>query len=185
VYQAEFQDGYEIVRLGTAYPELRRALATLKERGLKLRGFGDMPAEEVAEITGLNIAEARLAKEREFDEPFLFEGDEAELVRGIASLGFSWTKGRFFHILGDSDKGRAVSILVAAYRRTFGEVFSVGIGDNINDLPMLREVEYPILVQRPDGSYTPGIDVPKLVHAAGPGPSGWNKEVLRLLNVCV
>jgi len=43
-------------------------------------------------------------------------------------------------------------------------------------------VDYPILVQKPDGSYDPDIHLPGLVHAKGIGPVGWNEAVLELLD---
>jgi hypothetical protein len=45
----------------------------MRERlGIAVRGFGDMNAEEVASLTGLTIEEARLAKQQDYAEPFIF-----------------------------------------------------------------------------------------------------------------
>ena len=58
---------------------------------------------------------------------------------------------------------------------------TVGIGDSLNDLPLLLTVDHPVLVQKPDGSYDPDIDLPGLIRAPGIGPVGWNHAVLELL----
>jgi mannosyl-3-phosphoglycerate phosphatase len=58
---------------------------------------------------------------------------------------------------------------------------TIGIGDSINDAPLLAMVDYPILVQKPDGSYDPDIHVSGMIHAPGIGPVGWNEAVLKLL----
>jgi mannosyl-3-phosphoglycerate phosphatase len=58
---------------------------------------------------------------------------------------------------------------------------TVGIGDSINDAPLLAMVDYPILVQKPDGSYDPDIQLSGLIYAQGVGPVGWNEAVLKLL----
>jgi mannosyl-3-phosphoglycerate phosphatase len=42
-------------------------------------------------------------------------------------------------------------------------------------------LDYPILVQKPDGSYDPDIQLSGLIYAQGVGPVGWNEAVLKLL----
>ena len=58
---------------------------------------------------------------------------------------------------------------------------TIALGDSPNDLPMLKRVDYPIVVQKPDGTYEPQIDVPNLMRAEGIGPEGWSKAVCDLL----
>ena len=43
----------------------------------------------------------------------------------------------------------------------------VGIGDSLNDATLLAMVDYPILVQKPDGSYDPDIHLTGMIRAAG------------------
>lgn len=175
---------YHVVRLGARYHDLREAIKELRKEGFDVKGFGDMTAEELAEIANMNIDEARMAKEREFDEPFIYKGDDVELKRLFESIntkGFSYTQGRFFHILGNSDKGKAVSILIDLYEKKFLEITTIAIGDRPNDLPMLERVDYPVIVQKPDGSYDQGINIPNLIRAEGIGPEGWNKAIRSIL----
>ncbi len=175
---------YEIVRLGASYQALRRAVCELRDEGFRITGFGDMTAADVAAVSGLAEENAALAKEREFDEPFLFEGDaagERELEGAIRAKGFDLTRGRFFHILGESDKGKAVTILAGLYRQQYGEISTVALGDSPNDIPMLERVDYPILVKKPGGSHDPRIEVAGLIRAEGIGPAGWNEAAMRLL----
>ena len=141
--------------------------------------------DEVAEITGLpTIEEARLAKAREFDEPFILTGgvEQAQkLKEAIKGLGLNFTRGRLMHILGDCDKGRAVKIVTEQYRREFGEVITCGLGDSPNDLPMLMVVDYPFLVQKPGGHHDPEVKDDRIVMVDGVGPEGWAKAVMGLL----
>lgn len=58
---------------------------------------------------------------------------------------------------------------------------TVGIGDSINDAPLLAMVDYPILAQKLDGSYDPDIHLPGMIYAHGIEPVGWNEAVLELL----
>lgn len=176
---------YLVIRLGTQYSVLRNALASLKKEGFRIRGFGDMSIPEIAEVTKLSVSEAAMAKERDFDEPFLFEGDERETDRlhmAIQAQGLHSTRGRFFHLLGDTDKGRAVAILISLFRKKFGRVTTVAVGDNPNDIPMLEKADYPVIVQQHDGSYDHTIKIPGLIKAEGIGPEGWNRALLTLLS---
>ena len=50
--------------------------------GAKIVGFGDISAEELSLELGLPVALAKLAKDREYDEPFrLVRGSLKELAR--------------------------------------------------------------------------------------------------------
>jgi hydroxypyruvate reductase len=182
-FEAEGFDGYRLVRLGTPYAEIRRRFVALRERlGAQVRGFADMTNEEVMELTGLSPEEAVLAKQRDFDEAFVFDGTPDEsFLKAIEADGLHWTKGQFFHILGDHDKGCAVSILKSLFRREYGAVASIGLGDSLNDLPMLQAVDRPVLVRHADGSYDARIELPGLIKTQRPGPGGWNDAVLQLL----
>jgi mannosyl-3-phosphoglycerate phosphatase len=184
-FKSEENGKYRIIRLGAKYSDLRKALLELHSEGFNVKGFGDMTAEELADIANMSIDEAGMAKERDFDEPFVFDGseiDEQRLLETIIAKGFNFTQGRFFHILGNSDKGKAVSILIDIYKKKFGEIITIAIGDSPNDIPMLKRVDYPVIVQKPDESYDPRINIPNLTRAEGIGPEGWNKAILRFVS---
>jgi len=176
---------YETIILGKHYNEIRRVFIKLREEmNVPVKGFGDMSAKEIAALTGLTLTEAKLAKEREFDEPFLFEEGERriqEFLKTIEVAGFHWTQGRFYHILGDNDKGKAVKILKDFYKRDYGRIKTIGIGDSFNDLPLLRVVNYPVLIPKEDGSYEPRVKLRNIRKANKTGPEGWNEAVVELI----
>jgi predicted mannosyl-3-phosphoglycerate phosphatase (HAD superfamily) len=139
---------------------------------------------EVAAETGLTLSEARLARQREFDEPFVvLEPERAPaLFAAIEREGKRWTTGgRFHHITGTNDKAAAVRLLVGLYRHQLGDVLAVGLGDAPNDAEFLREVDVPILIASPRvdqlRALVPGGRVTTLE-----GPAGWNAAVLALLD---
>jgi mannosyl-3-phosphoglycerate phosphatase len=178
---------YQAIELGIPYALLRMALKEVAgETGSDVKGFGDMDAGEIARRTGLPAEEAERAKRREYDEPFVMQGtpeQQQAILNKIESKGFCWTRGgRFYHLTGDNDKGRAVKILTEIYRRQFGPILTVGLGDGLNDLSMLAAVDRPVLVQRPDGTYDNEVRLPNLLRARGIGPNGWNRAVMELLN---
>lgn len=177
------ENNYYVIRLGAKYSDLRKVIEELREEGVKVKGFGNMTAEEISRLAGLGIDEALMAKERYFDEPFIYSGEIQDLpllLQSIKEKGYNYTQGRFFHILGNSDKGKAVSILIELYKRKFGEVVTIAIGDSPNDIPMLEKVDKPIIVQKSGGNYDPKIIVHGLIKADGIGPEGWNKAVIKL-----
>ncbi len=182
---AEMSDRFYVLALGTPYPLLRQTLEGLRRDGFEIKGFGDMDTAKVAEITGLSLEEAELAKRREFDEPFIFYGEQAKLSMLLASIqekGLRYTVGgRLYHLTGDNDKGMAVDILKGLYQRKFDDIVTIALGDSPNDLPMLERVDYPILVQNYKGEHDRRIAVPNLIRAEGIGPEGWGKAVLNFI----
>lgn len=176
-------DEYFVTSFGKPYEEIRRAFVRLREQERVLvKGFGDMTREEVAALTGLSLEEAALARERDFGEPFVFEDVvDRSFLKAIERAGFHWTRGRLFYLMGDHDKGRAIRLLKQWYEREHGIINTIGLGDALNDLPLLREVDHPVLVQKVDGTYDRNIELPGLIRAGGIGPQGWNRAVLELI----
>lgn len=176
-------NGYYLIALGTPYAEIRQQFVRLREQsGAKVRGFADMSVAEVAALTGLAVEQASLARQRDFDEAFVFDdGTDENFLRAIESAGLHWTQGRIFHLTGNHDKGRAVEILLSLYRRQFGTVASVGLGDSLNDLAMLRAVDRAVLVRHADDSFDTRMDLPGMVRTRLAGPAGWNETLLQML----
>jgi mannosyl-3-phosphoglycerate phosphatase len=175
---------YDIIRLGTEYVQLLESLKAIREEGFAVKGFGDMSVEEVSQAMGLTNEEAKMAKQRDFDEPFFYSGREEEigaLLNATKKRGLNITRGRIYHLLGQSDKGKAVNILTDLYRRKYGAVVTIGLGDSPNDVPMLGGVDMPIVVQNKDGVYDDSIMSLKPIKARGIGPLGWNNAMLSLL----
>lgn len=180
------KNGYPVMELGIPYPDLLTTFKTLKKRFRgKIRGFSEMTVDELAGLTGLSHDEATLAKDREYTEPFLFHGNEKELENAVQDLKLNLTRGgRFFCLMGDNDKGRAIRIVTRMYRESKPYLTTVAIGDSHNDLPMLKEVDVPVLVQGPGGLYERETDIPNLLRAPGVGPVGWNAALLKICEQC-
>ena len=176
---------YSIIELGMPYHQVREIMAQVRSRlGLDLHGFGDMSAEEVAAETGLSLEAARRAKDREYDETLKIDGTSEEIERALSALekaGLSHTRsGRYYNVMGASDKGKVVTILIDLFHRKLGQIETVGIGDSLNDSPMLAAVDIPVLVQKPGGVWEP-MDLPGLHRAAGVGPVGWRRAIEELV----
>ena len=175
--------GWRGITLGRPVKELRAALDGFKhETGA--RGFGDMTDAEVAGLTGLGLESAALARKREFNEPVLLKNPERDAPAFMAAAqkaGLEVTKGgRFFHLLGGGDKGKAVRLLSGLYRRQDPELLTAALGDSANDLPMLLAVDHAFQVALHHGGHAP-LEGPNLNRVQLAGPRGWNLAVLWLL----
>jgi len=186
-YQVRTRNGYRMLKLGTYYPDLLQQFKKLKKIfGEKIRGFSEMDLSEVASLTGLPENQAALAQKREYSEPFVFTGDKDEMKKlqiFVKKCTLNVTQGgRFFHLLGDNDKGKAVSIVIKGYKDVNPMLQSIAIGDSFNDLPMLQKVDIPVLVQKPKEIFDEKISsLTNLIRAPGVGPEGWNKALLAIL----
>ncbi|KYK26256.1 hypothetical protein AYK26_05610 [Euryarchaeota archaeon SM23-78] len=172
-FECQEKKGHLVIELGTDYGNLRRALLEIKEQGFEITGFGDLGFEQISQDTGLSLEMAKLAAEREYDEPFkLIKGDESVLKKLIEERSLKLSKGgRYYHITGKNDKGKTVALLTSLFKKQYGEeeVVTLGIGDSENDFAMLDAVDKGYLVKKTDNSYA-SEDYEK---AEGIGPDGW------------
>jgi mannosyl-3-phosphoglycerate phosphatase len=179
------------IELAIPRSRVRKLLAEIaRENNFRFTGFGDMSAAEVAEITGLNLESARLAQQREYDEPLVIASeakqsritskDVSDFLARLGEAGLNWSHGgRLYHVMGGGGKGKAVEILSGLYRKMWGKITTIGLGNGLNDLPMLSQVDIPILVQKGNHSWE-DVDLPRLRKIQGVGPEGWSKAILEL-----
>src|SRR3989304_4196888 len=141
---------YDIIELGVPYSAIRMAFEKVGENcGCEIVGFGDMTAKELAENSGLTIDLAILAKQREYTEPFrIKEGQEGKVFDAIRKEHLSCIKGgKYYHLTWNHDKAKATIILKNLYAQKLGELVTIGVGDQLNDLEMLQVVDKPFLVR--------------------------------------
>jgi mannosyl-3-phosphoglycerate phosphatase len=181
--------GYQILELGTFHPQILKVLESVKEEtGILIRGFSDLAEKELVSLCGLSPKEAELAKKREYDEPFVIEGGEKEVEmvkRKIEGKGMNYIwGGRFHHILGHNDKGKAVKILKELYTKEFSSVITIALGDSLNDWPMFSVVDHPIFLKGGEEGSSPKAESPiqNLTMVHGAGPRAWNEAILGKLN---
>lgn len=177
------RDGYEVLEWGRPYAELVRTLeAAASGQQYSVKGFSRMSTDDVCRATGLAAAQAARAQRREYDEPFLAPEahGRTRLLGAIQRAGFRWTHGgRLYHICGCHDKGMAARALLELFRRRHASVWSIGLGDSLNDLPLLAAVDVPVLIR----SRRPPVPfgVPGARRTRSVGPRGWNEAVIELL----
>jgi mannosyl-3-phosphoglycerate phosphatase len=186
---ARKRDSYEVLEHSRPYKEvvdvLHRTAAGLHAA---VSGFSTMSVREVAKACSLSLSEAKRARCREYDEPFRLVGATAaardRLCRALNRTGLRCVRGgRFDHVTGGADKGTGVEALQSLYRRAIGNVLTVGLGDSLNDLTMLRAVDLPVIVRNPAAGATTCLrrHFPAARVSRFRGPAGWAEMVDHIL----
>lgn len=190
--RVELDAGYWLVSLGMPYQTVRQALLRLRSAShYHFRGIGDMSLAQVCETTGLGEEDAGLAKMRRHGEPLLWLDDAKsfdQFMKDIKLAGLQLTRGgRFIHIMGDHDKGKAVLWLAERYRQQYSlPPFIVALGDSNNDLPMLKVADAAVIVRPPNRApleLEPTSVEQVVLTTELVGPHGWNEAVLTLLKM--
>ena len=139
--------GYQAIEFGAPYGDMVSAVHRLADRlGLGVLGFSDMSVDQVARECGTSLLTARLAKLREYSEPFrlLLANPVAErrMVKAIAVAGLTCSvRGPFHHVGSVSGPGAAVAVLCTLYKVAFGSVMTAGIGDGASGAEVARRVD--------------------------------------------
>ena len=174
--------------LGLPYSRLVRGLQEIRdELCLNIKGFSDMSIEEISRLTGLDREDSRLAGMREYDEPFIILDkrplDREALFKAATRRGLTITEGgRFFHVQGKTNKGRAMEKVVSWYKEFRENIFSIALGDSPNDFPMLERADCPVLVRSQKDFSELKAKIPRLRITREMGPKGWNSAVSDILD---
>ncbi|MBL7054149.1 HAD-IIB family hydrolase [Candidatus Woesearchaeota archaeon] len=170
---------YYIIELGTDYKKLLKTIKKIKDQGIKIVNFKNMSLKEISKDANLSLTKAKLAKKRGYDEPFkiIDKKDESKVIKIIKQNNLRFTRGgRYWHVIGNNNKGKAVNILQVLFKRQFKTIKTYAFGDSKNDFKMLDVVDESYLVQNPDRKYASK----KYKKSKGIGPQGWNKIALKI-----
>lgn len=182
------QAGYWIKRFVQPRAHWLQLLAELPDHvRVNFTGFSDMDPADIMTLTGLGEADADQAAQREFGEPVQWLGDEEQRSIFISLMEEKGAKilrgGRFMHVSGDCDKGKALDWLNRSYADQPEQKVpvSIAIGDSQNDVAMLEVADYALIIRSP-------AHLPPELKRSGPtlisnatGPSGWDEGVRNIL----
>ena len=178
---------YHVVAFGGPYYQVAEALhATAQKLGVDIIGFSDMSIEDVAQSCELSLAQARLAKLREYDEPFrILSSDPSEYSRmcqALRRLGFRcFAHEGFHHATGVADKAHSLRLLTSLYRRAHaGRVLTVGVAKEPSEVSLLQAVDMPLVMQSNAADVAPlGRKIPTARFVGG---DAWCQAVLQLVD---
>ncbi|PLY02065.1 MAG: mannosyl-3-phosphoglycerate phosphatase [Desulfuromonas sp.] len=176
-------------RFGKPYGEIVSILDQLRQKmDFRFRGFSDLTDDELSDLTGLTRTEVVPAKKRSCSEPLLWDDSESnfELFSGILSeQGLQTVKGgRFIHIMGQTDKGRAMIWLLEHFKRQdpATDWTVIALGDSANDKPMLELADYAVVIRPATGEPLKLDKTENIILTDKKGPAGWQEAMNQLLD---
>jgi mannosyl-3-phosphoglycerate phosphatase len=181
---------YLVVDFGKPYHQVAEALHEVARRvGIDVIAFSGMSIQDVAQTCGLSLSQARLAKLREYDEPFrLFDPEpsiHSRMCSGLRRLGLRcFTHETFHHATGVADRTHSLRLLASLYRQAFeGQVLTVGLAKTRSEACLLQGVDIPVIVQGDSTDATRlGRKVPTARFTDAAGPRGWSDAILQLID---
>lgn len=170
--------------LGRRFDELVACFERIRtEQGIHGQGFHEVSDARVAEWTGLSLAEAAKARQREASLPVYWpedRGGRAEFIEAARRAGCRvMTGGRFLHLAGQADKGTALERIRERLAGD-GPLNIMALGDSGNDDALLAAADWAVRIPPKQGMTRPE-PVSHARLASKPGPEGWNEAVLAWL----
>lgn len=158
-------------------PEFSGEFSTFMEGGI----------DAIMDWTGLDRERAQQAADRHYGEPVRWLGTEqraAEFTDRLQKLGAQVLRGgRFLHVAGASDKGKAMQWLTHLY----GDPPTLAAGDGNNDIAMLDSADFSLIVKSPVNSAPKlhnsqeRVNSGNLIYSETCGPEGWAEGVMAYL----
>ena len=139
--------GYQAVEFALPYDDVVQIVRRTADRlSIGVLGFNDMSVEQVARECGLSLLDARLAKLREYSEPFrlLCANPVAErrLFRGLEGAGLVCQRSDSFHQASAATGFHsAIALLTRLYRIAFGSIVTAATTDGTGAGQLIPHIE--------------------------------------------
>ena len=145
----------------------------LKEKCFQI---SKMSKKEKENILGQKDEKLKDALNRKYTLPFLFKGDKNEKYRLIKILNSNSLTlqegGRVSNLCDNINKVKSMNRVIKILKKTEDKIKTIAVGDNFNDLEMLRNCDIPCLVFN-DQFTLDQINIENLVFSNKPSPEGW------------
>ena len=142
----------------------------------KCKWLSEMDEKNQSLILGLKYQKLKSALDRKFTVPFVFNGsknEKKELEKIIKNKGLYLQEGgRVIHLTDKVNKAKALQVFVRFFKKNNKNIKTIAVGDNYNDLDMLKTSDFPCLVFN-DKFTLDEIPINNLITTNKPSPEGW------------
>ena len=149
----------------------------------KCKFIKNLTSDKQLQIFGQSKEKVKLSMKREYSIPLLYDGSKAEkvdLIKSVNNAGLSLHEGgRLINLCDKISKSQAMKHVVKIFKKISKEkLITIGVGDNFNDLDMLKNSDIPCLVFN-DKFTMEKINIDNCLVSKNPAPEGW-EEVVKL-----
>ena len=150
----------------------------------KCKWLSEMDKKKQSLIFGLGDEKLKMALDRKYTIPFLFEGNKSEkneLFRILKSENLAAQEGgRVINLTDKVNKAKALNVFVRFFKKNNKNVKTIAVGDNYNDLDMLKTSDFPCLVFN-DKFTLDEIPINNITITNKPSPEGWADVIKKAL----
>ncbi len=148
----------------------------------KCKWLTEMDKKNQSLIFGLQDKKLKMALERQYTIPFIFNGtknEKKEVSKFVKKEGLYLQEGgRVINLTDRINKAKALQVFVRFYKKYQKNIKTIAVGDNFNDLDMLKISDFPCLVFN-DEFRLDEIPINNLITTNKPSPEGW-ADVIKL-----
>ena len=159
--------------LGTISALTQKVPENLKEKCFQI---SKMSKKEKENILGQKDEKLKDALNRKYTLPFLFKGNKNEknkLLKVLNSNSLTLQEGgRVLNLCDNINKVKSMNRVIKILKKTEDKIKTIAVGDNYNDLDMLKSCDIPCLVFN-DQFIQDQINIDNLIFSNKPSPEGW------------
>ncbi len=175
--------------LGEKYEILEKILNDISDEiNYDLVPLNNISDQEATELTGLKGHSLELMRDRHWSMSFLNPPENKEKEINIICKRFKveiFRGNRMSHMLSiNSNKGKAINALKKYSNNP--NIKIIGLGDSQNDLPLLLNSDYKIVIPSPNGpnlKLLESLKYQNFILATEPNGFGWKIEINKLINI--
>jgi len=154
----------------------------LKDKCIEISKINKKKQEK---IFGQKDDNLKNALNRKYTLPFLFKGDKTEknkLSKILSSSSLTLQEGgRVVNLCDNINKVKSMNKVIKILKKTEDRIKSIAVGDNYNDLEMLKNCDIPCLVFN-DKFKLDQININNLIFSNKPSPEGWADVIKKALD---
>ena len=153
----------------------------LKDKCIEISKINKKKQEK---IFGQKDDNLKNALNRKYTLPFLFKGDKNQknkLLKILNSNSLTLQEGgRILNLCDNINKVKSMNRVIKILKKTEDKIRTIAVGDNYNDLDMLKSCDIPCLVFN-DKFKLDHINIDNLIFSNKPSPEGWADVIKKAL----